>query len=65
MVWAAIREWQQKRTLRQMLKDPRSAKGVRSIAQLGKGISADRLTTERLLLAMGAKRIGSEEWTLN
>ena len=65
MVWTAIREWQQKRKLREMLKDPRSARGVRSIGQLQKGIGADRSTTERLLLAMGARESGSEEWTLD
>jgi len=48
-----------------MLKDPRSARGVRSIGQLEKGIGADRSTTERLLLAMGARESGSEEWTLD
>ena len=65
MVWTAIREWQQKRKLREMLKDPRSARGVRSIGQLEKGIGADRSTTERLLLAMGARESGAEEWTLD
>jgi hypothetical protein len=65
MVWTVIREWQQKRKLREMLKDPRSARGVRSIGQLQKGIGADRSTTERLLLVMGARESGSEEWTLD
>jgi hypothetical protein len=65
MVWTAIREWQQKRKLREMLKDPRSAKGVRSIGQLEKGAGTDRHTTERLLLAIGARKSGAEEWTLN
>jgi hypothetical protein len=65
MYWTAIREWRQKRTLRAMLKDPRSARGVRSIGQLEKGIGADRSTTERLLLAVGARKSAvAEEWTL-
>jgi hypothetical protein len=66
MFWTAIREWNQKRKLREMLNDRRSARGVRSIGQLEKGIGADRPTTERLLLAVGARKFGiSEEWTLN
>jgi hypothetical protein len=65
MVWKSIGEWNQKRKLREMLKDPRSAKGFRSIGQLEKGIGADRSTTERLLLAVGARKSGTaEEWTL-
>ncbi len=65
MVWTAIREWQQKRKLREMLNDPRSTKGFRSIGQLEKGIAADRPTTERLLGAIGAtKSQTAEEWTL-
>ena len=48
-----------------MLTDPRSTRGVRSIGQLEKGIGADRATTERLLLGMGAKKTTTaEEWTL-
>ena len=66
MVWTPIREWNQKRKLREMLKDPRSARGVRSIGQLERGIGAHRPTTERLLLALGARKFGTtEEWTLN
>jgi hypothetical protein len=65
MVWTALREWNQKRKLREMLRDPRSARGFRSIGQLEKGIGADRSTTERLLLAVGARRSGTaQEWTL-
>ena len=65
MVWNAISEWQKKRKLREMLRDPRSANGHRSIGQLEKGISADRATTERLLLAMGAKKLdASENWAM-
>ena len=65
MAWTAIREWGQKRTLRAMLNDPRSARGFRSIGQLEKGIGADRSTTERLLLAVGARKSDvGEEWTL-
>ena len=65
MVWTAIREWQQKRKLREMLNDPRSTKGFRSIGQLEKGIAADRPTTERLLGVIGAtKSQTTEEWTL-
>src|SRR5262249_44020906 len=66
MAWAAIREWRQKRALRAMLNDPRSARGFRSTGQLQKGIGADRSTTERLLLAVGARKSDlAEEWTLN
>ena len=54
----SLLEWRQKRTLREMLNDPRSAKGCRSIGQLEKGIAADRATTERLLLAIGARHGG-------
>jgi len=54
-----IVEAHQKKKLRRMLKR------VGSIRHLEKGIRADRPTTERLLLAMGAKRTGSDEWTLN
>jgi hypothetical protein len=54
-----IIEADQKRRLRKMLKR------VGSIRHLEKGIRADRATTERLLLAVGAKRAGSDEWTLN
>jgi hypothetical protein len=58
-------EWRQKRALRVMLNDPRSARGFRSIAQLEKGIAADRVTTERLLLVIGARKSdASDEWTL-
>ena len=61
----AFIEWRQKKTLRDMLNDPRSAKGCRSIGQLEKGIAADRATTERLLLTIGARRTEtSEQWTL-
>jgi hypothetical protein len=62
----ALREWSQKRTLRAMLMDPRSTRGFRSTGQLEKGIDADRYTTERLLLNIGARKAeGAEEWTLN
>jgi hypothetical protein len=65
MAWTVIREWSRKRTLRAMLKDPRSARGFRSTGQLEKGIGADRSTTERLLLAVGARKSDvAEEWTL-
>ena len=65
MVFNAINEWNQKRKLRQMLTDPRAARGFRSSMQLEKGIGADRATTERLLLAIGARKsTDSEEWTL-
>jgi hypothetical protein len=48
-----------------MLKDPRSARGFRSTGQLERGIGADRSTTERLLLAVGARKSEvAEEWTL-
>jgi len=65
MVFNAINEWNQKRKLRQMLTDPRAARGFRSSLQLEKGIGADRVTTERLLIAIGARKsTDSEEWTL-
>ena len=65
MVWKVISEWSQKRKLRQMLVDPRAARGFRSTGQLEKAIAADRATTERLLLAMGARKSeDAEEWTL-
>jgi hypothetical protein len=65
-MFTALREWNQKRTLRTMLMDPRSTRGFRSTGQLEKGISADRSTTERLLLSIGARKAESaEEWTLN
>jgi hypothetical protein len=65
MVWNAISEWRQKRKLMVMLRDPRSANGHRSIGQLEKGIAADRATTERLLLAVGARKLeAAEHWTL-
>jgi len=53
-----IDESHQKRKLRRMLKR------IGSIRHLEKGIRADRPTTERLLLAVGARKIGSDEWTL-
>jgi hypothetical protein len=62
----ALREWGQKRTLRAMLTDPRASRGFRSAGQLERGIGADRSTTERLLLSIGARKAeGAEEWTLN
>jgi hypothetical protein len=65
MVWNAISEWSQKRKLRTMLQDPRAARGFRSTGQLEQGIGADRATTERLLLAIGARKSNeAEEWTL-
>src|SRR6266567_8750993 len=66
MVWTLIHEGSQKRTLRARLKDPRAARGFRSTGQLEKAIGADRSTTERLLLAVGARKSDlAEEWTLN
>jgi hypothetical protein len=35
------------------------------LRHLEKGLRADRPTTERLLLAIGARRTGSDEWTRN
>ena len=65
MPWNAILDWRRKRKLREMLTDPRSARGVRSIGQLEKGIGAGRATTERLLLGIGATKASTaEEWTL-
>lgn len=65
MFLTQIREWSQKRKLREMLLDPRSARGYRSMGQLEKSIGADRTTTERLLIAIGARKANeAEEWTL-
>jgi hypothetical protein len=65
MAWSAINEWSQKRKLRLMLCDRRAARGFRSTGQLEIGIGADRATTERLLLAIGARKSrDGEEWTL-
>ena len=65
MFLTQIREWSQKRKLREMLLDPRSARGYRSVSQLEKGIGADAPTTERLLISIGARKADSaEEWTL-
>jgi hypothetical protein len=65
MFLTQIREWSQKRKLREMLLDPRSARGYRSTSQLEKGISADGPTTERLLISIGARKANeAEEWTL-
>jgi hypothetical protein len=55
-MFSTIHEWHRKRKLRAMLQDPRSARGFRSTGQLEKGIGADRATTERLLLAIGARK---------
>jgi hypothetical protein len=66
MFMKPIREWSQKRKLREMLLDPRSARGYRSTGQLEKGIAADRTTTERLLVSIGARKAdAAEEWTLS
>jgi hypothetical protein len=66
MLWNTIFESRKKTKLREMLSDPRATRGFRSIAQLEKGIGADRATTERLLLAIGARKSDSaEEWTLS
>jgi len=58
MVWTAISEWRQKRKLRRMLTR------VGTIRHLERGIGADRPTTERLLVALGARKSSTEEWTL-
>jgi hypothetical protein len=65
MLWNTFFESRKKAKLRAMLADPRATRGFRSISQLEKGIAADRATTERLLLAIGAtKSDGADEWTL-
>ena len=38
MLWKSITEWRQRRTLRQMLTDPRAPRGYRSVGQLEKAI---------------------------
>jgi len=55
----ALREWSQKRTLRTMLKDPRSTRGFRSTGQLEKGIGAalyDRATSAEYRREKGGRR---------
>jgi len=65
MFLTQVREWSQKRKLREMLLDPRSARGYRSAVQLEKGIGADSPTTARLLVSIGARKADSaDEWTL-
>jgi hypothetical protein len=65
MLWNTIFDSRKKAKLRDMLSDPRATRGFRSIGSLEKGIGADRATTERLLLAIGARKSDSaEEWTL-
>ena len=47
------------------LRDPRATRGFRSVGLLEKRIGADRATTERLLVAIGARKSdAAEEWTL-
>jgi hypothetical protein len=66
MVWNTLFDSRKKTKLREMLSDPRATRGFRSIGQLEKGIGADRATTERLLLAIGARKSdNAEEWTLS
>jgi hypothetical protein len=66
MVWTAFREWNQKRKLREMLNDRRSARGVRSIGQLEKGIGADDPRRSACFSPWARESWGiSEEWTLN
>ena len=66
MFWDSLFDSRKKAKLRGMLQDPRAARGFRSISQLEKGIGADRATTERLLLAIGATKSNvAEEWTLD
>jgi hypothetical protein len=65
MLWSKFFESGKKEKLRAMLTDPRATRGFRSTGQLEKGIAADRATTERLLLAIGATKSDSaDEWTL-
>ena len=59
VVQRVVIEWQQKRKLRRLLRR------IGSIRHLEKGIGADRSTTERLLLAVGARKSGKDEWTLH
>lgn len=59
-------ERRQRTHLTKMLNDKRFAKGFRSTQRLADGIGADRTTTERLLLTIGAWRSEvSDEWTLS
>jgi hypothetical protein len=59
VVQRVVIEWQQKRKLRRLLRR------IGSIRHLEKGIGADRPTTERLLIAVGARKSGKDEWTLH
>jgi hypothetical protein len=59
VVQRVVIEWQQKRKLRRLLRR------IGSIRHLEKGIGADRSTTERLLLTVGARKSGKDEWTLH
>jgi hypothetical protein len=65
--WRNVRhEQRQKKCLKNMLMDSRFQKGFRSTEQLMNAIGEDRKTTERLLLAIKARRSeNSDEWTLN
>jgi len=66
MIWSTLFESRKKAKLRTMLTDPRASRGFRSIGQLEKGIAADRATTERLLVDIGARKSDSaDEWTLS
>ena len=66
MIWNTLSDARKKSKLRKMLSDPRATRGYRSIGQLEQAIAADRLTTERLLVAVGAtKSASAEEWTLS
>ena len=58
-VQRVVIEWQQKRKLRRLLRR------MGSIRRLEKAIGADRSTTERLLIAVGARKSGKDEWTLH
>jgi hypothetical protein len=61
-----LHERKQKNRLREMLRDTRFPKGFRSTEQLCSGIGSDRLTAERLLLEIGARKSEtSDEWTFN
>ena len=64
MVWTSISEWSQKRKLRAMLEDPDLPGGSGQPGSLRREFGADRSTTARLLLAVGARKSDvAEEWT--
>src|SRR5262249_61875864 len=59
-MFTALREWSQKRTLRAMLKDPRSTRGFRSTGQLERGIGATTSAEHRREKGRGRGRVDAQ-----